>query len=188
MPDYRQNAGSGASGRAGSRFAASARAGLATLAAMRGPAFLVVFVVGCVTRSEWVDEPGPGSGPGSNPGDGRGNGCAVDSCGANAVCARNHTCLPLDQVRTVHADWTLRGTPASLQSCAAAKDLLIAFFASTGSGSRLSYAPVPCVEGRFTIDKLPKTYDRVELGLESGMGTQHATIDATGQAQLDLPY
>jgi len=155
---------------------------------MRGPAFVVVFVVACVTRTEWEPGPGPGSGPGSNPGGDRGNGCAVDSCGANAVCARNHTCLPVDQVRTVHADWTLRGMAASAQTCAAANNLMIAFFASSGSGSRLSYAPVPCVEGRFTIDKLPKTYDRVELGLESGMGTQQATVDATGQARLDLPY
>jgi hypothetical protein len=152
---------------------------------MRGPALLVVFVVGCIARPEqpW-DLPGdPVPGP-----MGEGPGCTDSSCGAGKVCARNRACYPADQVRTVHADWTVRGMPASTTSCAGAPDLVIAFVQSASQGLRLSYAPVPCVEGKFTIDKLPMPYDRVELGRASGGAPQVAPVDATGAAVLDLPY
>src|SRR5690348_5055460 len=149
---------------------------------MRGPAVLVVFVVGCIARPGSTDDPwGAGPGPGSGP-IGEGRGCSDSSCGAGSVCARTHACLPADQVRTVHAQWTVRGMAASSDACAAVPDLLIAFAQSTAPGLRLSYAPVPCVEGKFTIDKLPTTYDRVELGRESGGAPQVATVDATGTA------
>ena len=155
---------------------------------MRGPALLVVFVVGCIARPGSTDDPwGPEPGAGSGP-IGQGPGCSDSACGSGMVCARNHTCLPADQIRTVHAVWTVRGMTPTIQSCAGVPPLLIAFGPSAGSGLRLSYAPVPCVEGMFTIDKLPVSYDRVELGPENGNQLQHATVDATGTATLDLPF
>src|ERR1044071_3304892 len=119
---------------------------------MRGPAVVVVFVVGCITRPQPWDWPEPDPGQGSM---GERPGCSDESCGSGSVCARNHACWPADQVRTVHADWTGRGMPASSTTCAGAPSLMIAFVESSSPGLRLSYAPVPCVEGRFTIDKLP---------------------------------
>jgi len=46
---------------------------------------------------------------------------------------------------------------------------------------------VPCRTGTFTVDKLPTTYDGVELGIDGGSGT-YAPIDpSTGSAAIDLP-
>src|SRR5215468_6329691 len=145
-----------------SRFAGAAAASLCYPAGMRGPAIVVVFVVGCITRTEepWNPEPGFGGGSGSS----RPLGCSDTTCGANLVCARNRACYAPDQIRTVHAVWTVRGQTPTLQACAAVTDLAIGFGASFGSPLSLRYSPVPCVEGMFTIDKLPVSYDHVELG------------------------
>lgn len=157
---------------------------------MRGPALLVVvvvFVAGCVTRSQSIDDPDPDPGQGF-PGDDV-NRCRSDSqCSSGQVCTRTHDCLPPDQVRTVHAEWTVRGMEASLQTCAAVRDLQITFLVGAGNSQPQSFAPVPCVQGKFTVDKLPVTYDRVELGGTSGQAQQNASIDASGTAKLDLPY
>lgn len=162
---------------------------------MRGPALIVVFLVGCVARPDWVDGPGPGSGSfggGSNSGNGGGVGtrCNFDSnCDPGLSCARNHSCTPPDELRTVHALWTLRGMPASTATCGAAPSLTITFVPPGGFGERMSYSPVPCVEGAFTIDKLPTSYDLVELVTVSGGPPQSANVDPmTGEAKLDLPY
>ncbi|HMG19842.1 MAG TPA: hypothetical protein VK607_00945, partial [Kofleriaceae bacterium] len=83
----------------------------------------------------------------------------------------------------------LKGAPASATSCASAPgDLMITFSQSSGGHDDLSFVPVVCAEGKFTIDLVPLGYDRVALGRQSGDGRQEARVDAAGNAVLDLPY
>jgi hypothetical protein len=45
---------------------------------------------------------------------------------------------------------------------------------------------VPCATGTFFIDRLPLAYDRVKLGSSDGGVAATATIDAAGNALVDL--
>jgi hypothetical protein len=84
-------------------------------------------------------------------------------------------------VRAVHVTWTINGSAADATSCASSPDLDIYFY-TAHEGSNWGYAPVPCREGRFTVDKLPTWFDEVELAGAWG------TIDPmTGEASIDLP-
>jgi hypothetical protein len=133
-------------------------------------ALAFVWIVGCA---------GPSSEPPGDCNDG-------SACGTDRVCTRDHQCLPSDQVRAIHVSWTVSGALASATSCAAAPNLLL----SLGSrhGPNLGFSPVPCAEGKFTVDRLPTDYDEVELGRPSDRSRQHAAIDAAGNAMLNLPY
>jgi hypothetical protein len=162
---------------------------------MRIALLLAVALAGCVQPQD----PGPGGGGGGGgyypppdppPGPpGTGYGCTADSqCGTGYVCARTYECLMPSQVRTIHAIWTMQGVMANQTSCANAPDLEIDF---SGSGADpWGYAPVPCVEGKFTIDKMPTRYSYILLGREGdATGGDGAQIDATtGNAMIDLPY
>ena len=153
-----------------------------------GLAVLAVGLLGC--QPEYSD-PGPG-GPGPGPGpDPTGFGCtagSADSCGGGTeVCARTGECLDTSQVHLVKTKWTINGTPADTTSCAPTEDLQITF--TVYGGQDWGYAPVPCVEGQFTIDKMPTWYDTVELGSINLGGGGTATIDpVTGVATIDLTY
>jgi hypothetical protein len=73
---------------------------------------------------------------------------------------------------------------ASETACTASPDLEVDFRASD-SDARFGYAPVPCVEGRFTVDKLPTKFTTVRL--RHGSTWETAPIDAaTGDAVFDL--
>jgi hypothetical protein len=146
------------------------------------PAFLVA--VGCTSSDPgWTTDPGP------TPGGGSTLQCSADSdCGSTMVCARTQECLPPSSVYTVHVTWTLQSMPASAATCASSPDLAIFFFAP-GSGGNWGYEPVPCVEGKFTVDKLPTWFSQVELGNQNTNDGFSATIDRTsGTAAIDLPY
>jgi hypothetical protein len=131
-------------------------------------ALAFVFLVGCVRSS-------------SEPPGVCGNGCGPD-----LVCTRDNQCLPPSEVRAVHISWTVSGAPASVTSCAAAPDLVLDL--RSRSGPSFGFAPVPCAEGMFTVDRLSTDYDTVELGRASDRELQRATIDAAGHAVLNLPY
>jgi hypothetical protein len=136
------------------------------------------------------DDGGWGSGEGGTGGS-SGYGCHADTdCGGTYVCARDGECLTKDSVRVIHVVWTLDQQAASATSCATAPTPLELSFADQFGGSTFGFAPVPCVEGKFTIDKMPTIYTDVALGPEYGAGTGGATgkFDATGTATLDLPY
>jgi hypothetical protein len=161
---------------------------------MRGPGLaaivLVVVFAGCLSRRG-------GPSDGDPPPDGRGpaepsqDNCRSNAnCGGGEVCARNHTCWPPELLRAVHANWTLRGAAASPTTCAAApSNLMITFYESNGSRSgEVSFLPIACAQGRYTIDLLPMSYDRVAISRESGADRQEAVIDSLGDALLDLPY
>ena len=92
--------------------------------------------------------------------------CNVDAECDGEVCARDQFCHPVSEVREVRVTWTIRGMPATIASCGNT-DLFINFL---GGAQReaLAYAPVPCATGQFSVDKLPRAYGSVELGVERG--------------------
>lgn len=153
---------------------------------MRGLAFAVVLLVGCLARNAGpIDDPSPVGDP--SLGDPSPTRCRNGlGCDGGELCTRDGQCLPPDQVRAVHVAWTLRGAPASPTSCAPAPDLLITLSSTTRGGS-VTFSPVPCVEGKFSVDRLPTWFDHVRLG-RSYSDSQGAAIDGDGNAMLDLPY
>jgi hypothetical protein len=113
--------------------------------------------------------------------------CTVDSdCGDSLVCARPGECLSPGQVREVTATWTVNGMPAGAQTCASIEDLMIQFDGSDFNDT-LGFAPVPCSQGQFHVDKLPRRYIEIELGIDGRGLLNAAFIDpATNSAQFDL--
>ena len=145
----------------------------------------LVFLVGCVVRGSDpnVDPPLELDPPYMN--------CHDDSaCHDGKVCARTSVCLSPSQVRAIHVSWTVSGKPAGTDSCAAAPNLRIDFNSSTESLAQLAFAPVPCAEGKFSVDKAPISIDHASLVRDGGGGGfGEAKIDAvTGEASMDLPY
>ena len=144
---------------------------------MRG--VLLVLLAGCTS---------PGD-PGAGGPDGR---CeSDDQCGGD-VCARNGVCLPASEIRPIHVTWTLQGMPASQTTCASSPDLEIDFYTPTGGyggyGGYIGFAPVPCEEGAFSIDKLPTSFTVVQLGQQRYNGEAAMLDAATGSAAIDLPF
>jgi hypothetical protein len=154
-------------------------------------ALALVVLAGCIQET-YSDPPTSGGGWGTGPGGTGGHtsfGCHVDSdCGAD-VCARNGSCVTPDSVKTVHVSWTMNGQPASEQTCAFAPHLDISFYASS-TGDEFGFSPVPCAEGKFTVDKLPVWYVTVQLSRTGDQGTGGATTDfaADNTASVDLVY
>jgi hypothetical protein len=146
---------------------------------MRRVALLLV-LVGCAQNDPYPDPGGPGD-PGAPM-------CTADTdCSTGQVCARTGECLATSEVYTVHVTWTLLGQPASQTSCASSPDLAIYFNAP--NNGYWGYAPVPCAEGKFTVDKLPTWFNEVQLGLDNSNDGTYGTIDqATGLVTIDLPY
>lgn len=145
---------------------------------------VTALLAGCVQRSSY---PPYGGDDGDDYFPPTEYGCQQDSeCSTGSVCARTHECLPTDLVRAVHVIWTVDGQPASATSCTAEPDLGVVFLDDTGY--HFGYAPVPCMEGRFNIDKFPTNYLTVRLGPhDREAGWDQTVIDtATGNATFDL--
>ena len=124
----------------------------------------------------------PPTGGGGSDGDD----CFVDEeCATGEVCARDDLCWPAADVRPVETTWTVRGQPASETTCARYPELYIEFDGSVRD--ELGFSPVPCAIGRFTVDKLPRAFTRVELGAEGGPW-KATTISLSGDAQIDLAF
>jgi hypothetical protein len=106
---------------------------------------------------------------------------AGGSCSGGLVCTRDGECLSAAEVRAVKVTWTIGGMPASANACANNPDFLLQFLDPSSNGS-FGYEPVPCMEGQFTIDKIPVRFTYVEI--ESAV----AAIDpSTNAASLALP-
>lgn len=116
---------------------------------------------------------------------GSGGECQSDSQCGDDVCARSGECLARSSVREVTIKWTVNGVTADPSSCAVHPDLYLQFDGAD-YGDTLRYAPVPCRQGSFFVDKLPKRYTQVELGSEGGAGDISSIDVATAQAQFDL--
>jgi hypothetical protein len=113
-----------------------------------------------------------------------GSDCLVDDdCSGGDVCARNGECS--STARSVRVTWTIRGMPASASSCAQTPNFFI-MFSSPSPGDQYGYEPVPCAAGVFTVDKLPKRFNAVELGVSSSGYSEAAAFDSQGNAMLDL--
>jgi hypothetical protein len=110
--------------------------------------------------------------------------CSTDQCGGGDVCARNDECLPPSEVRTVHVSWTIRGVAASPTNCSRTPSFYV-LFGSFQQNDTYGYEPVPCEAGLFTIDKLPKRYTSVQIGVDGGF-SQDGAFDAQGVASFNL--
>jgi hypothetical protein len=150
-------------------------------------ALLVVLVAGCLPpaepppdRDDYDYDDGGWTGPGGDPF----SGCRQDSECGTQVCARDGDCYPAASIRLVTTTWTVRGEPANATSCATHPDLFIHF--ETSNGASFGYAPVPCKNGKFTIDKLPLSYTRVELGIMGTSSGTSASITSAGDTSIDL--
>jgi len=118
---------------------------------------------------------------------GTGGECQLDpDCAGGEVCARDGMCAPPSTVRAVTATWTIDGAAPTTQSCSAHPDLYISFIGAD-SGDTIGFAPVPCRNGQFSVDKLPTRFRQVELGVEGG-GYDVGTISAAGTVTLDLRF
>lgn len=145
---------------------------------------LLVVLVGC-TWSSSDDQNDHPIDPG-NPGrPGRGDGCQSDGdCSRGDLCTRTGSCQPASKVFAVHVNWTVKGLPASEAACAPSPDLQVNFGVNA-ENAVFGFAPVPCVQGKFTVDKLPTYYTTVRL--RHGSTWETASIDAmTGDAAFDL--
>ena len=117
---------------------------------------------------------------------GSGSECTTDSQCGDDVCARSGECLARSSVRSVTVNWTVSGVAADALSCATHPDLYLQFD-GPDYGDVMRFAPVPCKAGKFFIDKLPRRFLQVELGVEGSAGTaDRSRIDASAQVQLDL--
>lgn len=132
----------------------------------------------------------PGWGEGSGGGGGATDGwCEMDSdcagTGSADVCARDGECLPSSQIWTIHVNWTIAGQPASATTCTS--DFELSFLVNDPSqpyGPEFGFAPVPCAEGRFTIDKMPTDYEYVILSDDQTYVT--GMFDGSGNVTLDF--
>jgi hypothetical protein len=158
-------------------------------------AVLVLTILGCAAgcgdppREPDAPDPPPFMVP-IDPGGpiGPPSGCDDSWCVTGQVCVRTGGCAPADQVRAVHIYWTVRGQPANATTCEVAPSLYLQVSPAGGFG--LGWAPVPCSQGKFTIDRIPASYTEVNLNKRnSGDTPQHGTIDAvTGEVTIDLPF
>ncbi len=110
--------------------------------------------------------------------------CEADADCGGEVCARDGECLPSSEIRGVKVTWTIGGRPADATSCATAPEFYIDFYGSFAAAS-FGYAPVPCMQSQFFIDKLPISFDQVELGAH-GVFDHVKRIDNTNAATFDL--
>ncbi len=112
--------------------------------------------------------------------------CFVDQeCITGEICARDDQCWPESEVRSVKTTWTLRGQDANPLTCAQTPDLHIIFDGNVRDD--LGFSPVPCSIGQFVVDRLPRPFTRVELGVDNGPW-RTATIGVSGTAAIDLPF
>lgn len=113
-----------------------------------------------------------------------GGACEIDDdCSGADVCARNGECS--SSARMVRVTWTIRGMAANASTCAQSPSFFI-LFSSPSPGDQYGYDPVPCAAGVFTVDKLPRRFNAVELGVNSTGYSEAAAFDAQGNAMLDL--
>ena len=86
--------------------------------------------------------------------------CAGDA-DCDEICARTGECIAADSAIEVVVEWTVAGAVPTAASCQPAAELEVVFYA--GQEEATSFAPIPCMLGRTTYDKMPPRLDRVEL-------------------------
>lgn len=96
------------------------------------------------------------------------------------MCGRDHACTDPSNVREVTVTWTVNGGDANVQTCAPRPDFALTFF-GPDFGDELGFEPVPCETGQFFVDRLPKRYGSVEIGV----GGRRVQISSNGTAMGD---
>jgi len=81
------------------------------------------------------------------------------------VCSRDGECLDSSELRSVKVTWTVAGAPPTAQSCANVGDFELTFIDPIEQ-DQFGYAPVPCMEGQFSIDKIPSRFTYAEINAE----------------------
>ena len=112
-----------------------------------------------------------------------GDPCTLDADCGDEVCARTNVCAAAATLRNVHVTWTVNGGAPTPSSCTAFDPLEIDF---EGTAPGVAFAPVPCMAGLYSIDKLPTVLDQVFLGPQNGSFAAQALIGTDGTAKLDL--
>jgi hypothetical protein len=115
---------------------------------------------------------------------GSGGECVTDSQCGDDVCARGGECLARTNVRSIMVKWTVDGATADGTTCTSHPDLFLQFD-GTDYGDTLRFAPVTCRQGSFFVDKLPRRYQQVELGVDGSTGSV-VSIATSAQASFDL--
>ena len=112
--------------------------------------------------------------------------CMTDSdCGGGGtVCARDGECLAASDVWAVKVSWTIRGSAANATTCASSPDFYLQFDSQIQQDT-FGYEPVPCEQGSFLVDKLPKRFVQVEIG-ENNRFLDAQPITSAGSASFDL--
>jgi hypothetical protein len=105
--------------------------------------------------------------------------------GTGGVCARDGECLSSSQIYTVHVTWTVNAAPASAAACAGVPDLKL-YFDSLSATKLFSYSPVACMEGEFTVDKLPKIYNYAFFQIDGAYDVGNYIDATTGTLALDV--
>lgn len=143
-------------------------------------ALLVIVLAGCVqqaasTADDTVDPPRPG------------RSCSSDAqCTGGFQCAHTGACFSPSDLRAVQVNWTVDGMPATATACDALGALEITFEGTAALSKPLTFLPLACAEGRFSIDKMPRELGMVKIG-DRQIGWQSTEIDATtGSATIDL--
>jgi hypothetical protein len=112
-------------------------------------------------------------------------------CQGGTVCARDGLCWDAGDVRAVHVTWTIAHQPADAMTCAPSPALKVSFESDPDPGApTLAFAPVPCTEGLYTVDRIPLMYwiggaETSATGNRSGMWVP---LDDTDTAAIDLLY
>ena len=110
--------------------------------------------------------------------------CTADSDCGTEVCALDGECLDAADVRSVKLTWTIRGSAASAATCAQSPNFYVQFDSNDVNDS-FGFTPVPCDQGQFTVDKLPRRYVQAEMGVDNTF-LDAQPIDAMGRATFDL--
>ena len=112
--------------------------------------------------------------------------CQTDTdCSGGDICARNGECDAPSDVRAVKVTWLIRAMPASAQTCANSPSFYVQFDGPTYEDT-FAFEPVPCDQGQFNIDKLPKRFTQVEMGIDGQFNDIAAIDPATETAAFDL--
>jgi hypothetical protein len=143
-------------------------------------ALAVVLLAGCPRQSSTGDDTyiPPG---GYEPG-----GCHADSDCSPDLCTRDGECLSASEIWSTRLTWTISGQTASDATCTSGPDFYVQFDGPV-EGDGVGFAPVPCNAGIFSVDKLPRRFQSVSIGVDNGGVLASGVFDGNGHAAFDLP-
>ena len=114
-----------------------------------------------------------------------GAGCRGDTCSdtggtcsGGETCTRDGECLSPSDVRMVKVVWTIAGTAPTATACASLGDFAL-YFEDPYVGDSFGYEPVPCMEGQFTIDRIPSRFIDAQInGIVQPIGSDNTATFA----------